>query len=218
MMENKKAIVIGAGVSGLSAAWELKKRGLEVIVLEKNANVGGVVSTFSENGYKAESGTNSVMVTSQKLLDFINEVGLESKMEVSKPVAKKRFFARYSKPRAVPMDPISLLFTRLFSFFGKIRIFCEPFVKKHNPDSEPSIAEFVEKRFGRDVLDYAINPFMAGVYGGDPKKLSIKYAFAPFWNLEQKYGSVIKGAIKSMKLQNCWVFPLLPFDITKRKG
>ena len=123
MMENKKAIVIGAGVSGLSAAWELKKRGLEVIVLEKNANVGGVVSTFSENGYKAESGTNSVMVTSQKLLDFINEVGLESKMEVSKPVAKKRFFARYSKPRAVPMDPISLLFTRLFSFFGKIRIF-----------------------------------------------------------------------------------------------
>ena len=199
MMENKKAIVIGAGVSGLSAAWELKKRGLEVIVLEKNANVGGVVSTFSENGYKAESGTNSVMVTSQKLLDFINEVGLESKMEVSKPVAKKRFFARYSKPRAVPMNPISLLFTRLFSFFGKIRIFCEPFVKKHNPDSEPSIAEFVEKRFGRDVLDYAINPFMAGVYGGDPKKLSIKYAFAPFWNLEQKYGSVIKGAIKSMK-------------------
>lgn len=120
-------------------------------------------------------------------------------MERSKPAAKKRFFVRGGKPRPVPSGPFSLLFTRLFSLFGKLRLLMEPFVGRSDPESEPSVQEFAERRLGKDVSDYAINPFMAGVYGGDPKRLSIKYAFAPFWNLEQKYGSIILGAIKSMK-------------------
>ena len=198
-MENKKAIVIGAGVSGLTAAWELKNRGFDVVVLEKSDRCGGVISTFESGGFRAESGTNSVMVSSRKMLDFVERAGLSDSVEYSKPAAKKRFFARYGKPRAVPTSPFALLFTRLFSFCGKIRLLCEPFVKPSDPESEPSVAEFTERRFGREVLDYAINPFMAGIYGGNPEKLSIKYAFAPFWNFEQKAGSVIRGAIASMK-------------------
>ena len=198
-MENKKAIVIGGGVSGLSVAWELKKNGFDVTVLEKAAETGGVIHTFESGGFRAESGTNSVMVTSQKLLDFFRAAGLEGSVEKSKPAAKKRFFVRGGKPRAVPSGLLSLVFTGLFSLWGKIRLFFEPFAKRSEPDSEPSVAEFTRRRFGADVLDYAINPFMGGVYGGDPDKLSIKYAFAPFWNFEQKYGSIILGAIKSMK-------------------
>ena len=198
-MENKKAIVIGAGVSGLTAAWELKKKGFEVTVLERGDAPGGVIRTFESGGFRAESGTNSVMVTSRRLLEFFDEIGLGNEVERSKPAAKKRFFVRYVKPRADPTGPESLIFTRLFSFFGKIRLLWEPFVPRTDPESEPSVAEFAERRLGKDVSDYAINPFMAGVYGGDPRRLSIKYAFAPFWNLEQKYGSIILGAIKSMK-------------------
>ena len=197
-MENKKAIVIGAGVSGLTAALKLKDKGFNVTVLEKLSRAGGVIDTFEKDGFKAESGSNSVMVQSQKTLDFLDRIGAKAKMEVSNPVAKKRFFVKYGKPQAVPMNPISLLFTRLFSFFGKIRLLCEPFVKKIDAQ-DPSMAEFITHRFGKDVLDYAINPFMAGVYGGDPQKLSAKHAFPPFWNLERKYGSIIRGAIKSMK-------------------
>lgn len=197
-MENKKAIVIGAGVSGMSAALKLRDRGFDVVVLEKAPRAGGVIDTFSENGFKAESGSNSVMVQSRRTLDFLDRIAAKSKMEVSAPAAKKRFFAKYGKPQAVPMSPFSLIATPLFSLAGKLRLLCEPFVKSRSPDDE-SVAAFTLRRFGRDVLDYAINPFMAGVYGGNPEKLAVRYAFAPFWNLEKKYGSVIRGAIKSMK-------------------
>ena len=160
-MENKKAIVIGAGVSGLSAAWELKKKGFEVTVLERRDAPGGVIRTFESGGFRAESGTNSVMVTSPRLLEFFEEIGLGAEVERSKPAAKKRFFVRGGKPRPVPSGPFSLIFTRLFSFFGKLRLLMEPLVGRSDPESEPSVEEFAERRLGKDVSDYAINPFMA---------------------------------------------------------
>jgi len=119
-MENKKAIVIGAGVSGLTSALKLKDKGFDVVVLEKLSRAGGVIDTFEKDGFKAESGSNSVMIQSQKTLDFLDRIGAKAKMEVSNPIAKKRFFVKYGKPQAVPMSPFSLLFTPLFSFFGKI--------------------------------------------------------------------------------------------------
>ena len=196
-MENKKAIVIGAGVSGLCAAVELKMRGFDVTVLERAERPGGVIGTHSEGGFRAESGSNTVMVQSRKTMDFLDKIGLADKVENPLPAAKKRYFARYGKPRAVPMGPLQLLFTRLFTFFGKIRLFFEPFVKPEDPDSDPSIAEFTVRRLGRDALDYAMNPFMGGVYGGDPERLSTRHAFPPFWNFVQKYGSIFRGAAKS---------------------
>ncbi len=196
-MKEGKAIVIGAGISGLSAALELKDRGFDVTVVEKTGRAGGVIGTFSEHGFKAESGSNSVMVQSKRTLDFLEKLGLGEKIEFPTPAAKKRFFVRYGKVRAVPMSPMSLILTRLFTFFGKIRLFFEPFVSKTPADGDPSVAQFTTRRMGKDILDYALNPFMAGIYGGDPEALSMKHAFPPFWNLEQKYGSVIMGAIKA---------------------
>ena len=198
-MENKKALVIGGGISGLCAAARLRRAGFSVVILERKNRAGGVIDTFESDGFKAESGSNTVMIHSQKTLDFLREEGISESVKEANPTAKKRYFVRRGKPRAVPMGPLSLLFTRLFTFAGKIRLLCEPFVKKFPADAEPSVAEFTTARLGRDVLDYAINPFMAGVYGGDPSRLSIRHAFAPFWNLEQKYGSIIRGAIKSIK-------------------
>ena len=181
----KKAIVIGAGISGLCAAIELKKAGFNVTVLEKRERAGGVIGTSARDGFRAESGSNTVMVNSQKTLDFLAEIGLKEKIAISAPSAKKRFFARYGKPQAVPMGPLQLLTTRLFSFTGKLRMLCEPFVKPPQKDSDPSVAEFTVERFGKEVLDYAMNPFRAGIYGADPEKLSIKHAFRRFGTSRQ---------------------------------
>lgn len=109
-------------------------------------------------------------------MDFLDRLAIKSKLETTNPAAKKRFFVKYGKPQAVPMGPLSLLTTPLFSFFGKLRLLCEPFVKPLDAE-DPSMAEFILHRFGKDVLDYAIDPFMGGIYGGSPEKLSAKYAF-----------------------------------------
>ena len=124
----KKAIVIGAGISGLCAAIELKKSGFNVTVVEKRERAGGVIGTTARDGFRAESGSNTVMVNSQKTLDFLMEIGLKDKIVNSSPAAKKRFFARYGKPQAVPMGPLQLLTTRLFSFAGKLRMLFELFI------------------------------------------------------------------------------------------
>ena len=196
LMNRKKAIVIGAGISGLCAAYELRKRGFDVDLLERAPRAGGVIDTFCENGFKAESGTNSVMVRTKATLDFLDEIGLTP--ESSMPSAKKRFFVRYGKPRAVPTGLGAFVFTRLFTPLGKLRLLCEPFVKKAPDDAEDeSVAQFTLRRLGREALDYAMDPFMGGVFGGNCQNLSVKHAFEPFRRFERQYGSVILGAIKS---------------------
>lgn len=195
----RKVLVIGAGISGLSAAWGLKKEGLDVKVLEVKPRAGGVIDTLSESGFRAESGSNSVMIQSQKTLDFIREIGLENRLVHSSAVSRKRFFARNGKICEVPMGPLKMVFSRLFTIRGKFGFLRDFRAPKHDADSDPSVAQFTVDRLGKEALDYGMNPFMAGIYGGSPEKLSMKYAFPPFWNLEQKYGSIIRGAMQSMK-------------------
>jgi len=197
-MESKKAIVIGAGISGLTAAWSLKKQGYEVKIVDKKSKTGGVVDTFVDKGFKAESGTNCIMVHSQKVLDFLDEIGMTDEILEIKSSAKKRYIVKDGKLLAVPTNPISALISKIFSFKGKFRIFKEPFISASDCDKEISVAEFTSRRLGEEVLDYAMNPFMTGVYAGDINRLSAKWALPKLWKLEQKYGSLIKGSFQKM--------------------
>ncbi|MBO7521079.1 MAG: protoporphyrinogen oxidase [Opitutales bacterium] len=195
----KKILIIGGGISGLCAAHALKQKGFEVVLLESKSRAGGVINTFNESGFRAESGSNSVMVQSQKTLDFIESIGLKGRIANSSPVSKKRFFVKNGKICEVPMGPLKMIFSPLFSLAGKFRLLREMNIPPHDPESDPSVAQFTIDRLGKEALDYGMNPFMAGIYGGNPEKLSMKYAFPPFWNLEQKYGSIIKGASAARK-------------------
>lgn len=195
----KKILVIGGGISGLSAAYSLKKKGFEVRLLETRNRVGGVIGTVSESGFRAESGSNSVMVKSRKTLEFINEIGLGHSMIEASKTAKKRFFVKNGKICEVPMNPMKMIFSRLFSIGAKFRFLGDLRAPSFDPEADPSIDEFTVHRLGREAADYGMNPFMAGVYGGDTSKLSARYAFPAFWDLDQKYGSIIRGAMKSMK-------------------
>lgn len=198
-MEKKKALVVGAGVSGLAAAYALREKGYAVKVVDKNNHVGGVISTSEENGFKAESGTNTLMIPSQRVLDFITSIGLERDTLLASETAKKRFFLHGGKPVPMPMSLLDFIKTPLFSPIGKLRLMLEPLVKKFPADANPSVEEFVKARFGKEALENVFDAFFAGIYAGRTDSLAVKYAFPPFWNFEQSGGSVALGAIKARR-------------------
>ena len=111
----------------------------------------------------------------------------------------KRYILRNNRLHPLPMSPPAFLKTKLFSTSAKLRLMAEPFIGRSKDGYYQSIADFVKRRLGKEFLDYAINPFVAGVYAGNPEDLSVKSAFPKLYELEEKYGGLIVGTIKSMK-------------------
>ncbi len=191
-------IVIGAGISGLTVAHKLVRAGKDVIVLESSDTAGGKILTERIDGYLLEAGPNSLRVENQETVDLIEECGLTSRMIEASPNSKKRFILKDGNWVKIPGGPGEALSSPLFSLGGKLRISLELFIPKTKSDDE-SAASFVARRLGKEVLDYAADPFITGIYAGDPQKLSMRYAFPSMWNVEQRYGSLLKGMVKGRK-------------------
>ena len=188
-------IVAGAGISGLTTAWELHRAGLRVMVLEAASRPGGAIGTSREAGALVETGPNSMLETSPLIAKLVGEVGLAAERVEANAAAKKRFILRGGRLIPVPTSPGAFVSTPLFSVATKLGLFREPFVPRHSGKDEETVAGFVRRRLGSEFLDYAINPFVSGVYAGDPERLSVKAAFPRLAELEATYGSLIRGAI-----------------------
>ena len=187
--------IIGAGITGLTAAFKLQQQGVPVTVYEAGDHAGGVIQSVRRNGYLAESGPNTILETAPEIEALIRALGLEERRMYSSPQAEKRYLVRNRKLIALPGSPLGFFGTSLFSAGAKLRLLREPFIAPAPQSEEESLAEFVERRLGQEFLDYAINPFVAGVYAGDPHHLSVKHAFPKLYNLEQRFGSLIKGQV-----------------------
>ncbi len=187
--------IVGGGVTGLVAAFELKRRGVPFTLFEASERVGGVIQTHRERGFLAEDGPNTLLETSPKITGLIQSLAIEPRRWYSDPDNKKRFIVRGGQARELPASPAGFFANSFFSWSAKLALFREPFIKASAPDIEESLAQFVKRRLGQEFLDYAINPMVAGVYAGDPERLSVKHAFAKLHALEQKYGSLIKGQV-----------------------
>jgi oxygen-dependent protoporphyrinogen oxidase len=196
---NKKIVVIGAGISGLSTAYLLSKKGFDVTVIEKNNSVGGSIESVFENGFLFDRGPNSALETTPVIGQLIHELELEPELLYASKQANKRYILRDNKLHSLPMSPQGLIKTKLFSGKAKLRLMAEPFIGRSNDGYYQSLAEFVKRRLGQEFLDYAINPFVAGVYAGRPEDLSVKSAFPKLYALEEKYGGLIIGTIRSIR-------------------
>jgi len=195
---NKKIAIIGSGLTGLTTALYLKKAGVEFQVFEKADRSGGVIQTYHENGFTYEAGPNSGMLSRPEVPELLEELEDECTLEPADETAKARWIWKNGKWHPLPSGLVSGVTTPLFSFPDKLRILGEPFRKK-GEDPNESLAGLVLRRMGKSFLDYAIDPFILGIYSGDPSKLVTKYAFPKLYNLEQNYGSFIGGSIKKAR-------------------
>ncbi|MBS2096697.1 protoporphyrinogen oxidase [Carboxylicivirga linearis] len=196
--QHYSVVVLGAGVTGLTLAHHLNKKGTNFLVLDKKPRHGGVIHTKSKNGFIYESGPNTGVISHPEAVALFDDLKDLIRVEKGNDVVKTRFVMKNGKWHALPQGLISAVTTPLFSLKDKFRILGEPF-RKPGVDPDESLAELVKRRMGKSFLDYAIDPFILGIYAGDPSLLITRHAMPKLYNLEQNYGSFIKGSIKKRK-------------------
>ncbi|HLK98389.1 MAG TPA: protoporphyrinogen oxidase [Hymenobacter sp.] len=193
--------IIGAGISGLTLAYELQQRGIDYRLWEASAEPGGYIRSRrdpvpdSQQTYLRELGPNSLLGDADLLL-WLDELGLTPQLTFSKPVSKDRYIFRHGQYRQLPVGPPSLLFGSFFSWKTKLAVLGELGNKTTSPPGE-TLAQFFRRRFSAEIVDYALAPFVAGIYAGDPERLLVSETFPVLLRYEQDHGSVLRGLIKN---------------------
>lgn len=196
--ESINIAVIGAGLTGLTTAFYLKKYGFNFHVFEKNDRAGGVIQTHHVDGFTLEAGPNTGSMSRPEAYELFEDLGKDCKLETADESAKARWIWLNGKWQVIPSGLIGGITTPLFSFTDKLRLLGEPFRKKGtNPDE--TLAQLVRRRMGKTFLRNAVDPFISGVYSGDPEKLITRFALPRLYDLEQKYGSFIWGGIQKAR-------------------
>ncbi len=192
---NLDCIVVGGGISGLVCAHRLRQAGVEAGLLEQSSRLGGMIETVRQDGFQFECGPQSFLLTDDAL-DVVRSLGIEGRLQLADPKAP-RFVVHRGALCPVPMSPPALFATPLLSRATKLRLLAEPFRRAVPPDGDESVASFIRRKFGEDLLQNLVGPFVSGVHAGDPEKLSVASAFPFLAEWERQHGSVIRGAMRS---------------------
>ena len=192
-----RVIVIGAGVSGLACAFHLRERRIPFLLLERSDRVGGLIDSYQEAGFFFESGPQSFRLT-PALNELITAAGLGDSLLKADPRAP-RFILHGGKLVPAPMSPVRLFFTSLLDTRSVMHILREPLGRSRPPLADETVAAFTRRKFGEQVLQNFVAPFVSGIYAGDAEKLSMRASFPEVHEWESRHGSIIRGAIKSMR-------------------
>lgn len=198
MKQQHEIVVIGAGLTGLSTAFHLHRQGRDVVILEKADRVGGQIHTYHENGFTFESGPNTGVVSFPEVAELFQMLEGSCQLEIARESSKRRLIWKGNRFHELPSSPVSAITTPLFRLSDKFRILGEPWRKKGTDPDEP-VGALAARRLGKSFYEYAVDPFVSGVYAGDPMKLTTRYALPKLYNLEANYGSFIRGAIAKAK-------------------
>ncbi len=194
MNGRRDVVIVGGGISGLTVAYFLRRAGLAVTVLEAGDSPGGTMKTVAEGGWLVETGPNSALETTPLFGEMFDGLGITGERLYADDAAGRRYILRDGTLHPLPMSPGAFIASSLWSAGGKLRLLKEPFVGR--AAEEETVAGFVRRRLGPEFLDYAINPFVAGVYAGDPSSLSVRAAFPKLYALEQRYGGLVRGMVR----------------------
>ena len=194
-----KIAIIGGGISGLTLAWYLQQAGVAYELFEADKRAGGNLHTWpTPEGYLLEAGPNSLQLSTE-LEELLADLGLNDQIEDAAAVSQHRYVLREGRYQILPGSPPTLLTNGFFSLKAKWQLLKE-FVQPAAPiDTTETVAHFFRRRFGPEIVDYAVNPFMAGIYAGDPEKLLLYKTFPQLAALEQEHGSVLRGLMKTGK-------------------
>src|ERR1700704_4812570 len=197
MNSSAPAVVIGAGISGLVCAYALNKAGIDVLVLEAASRVGGVICSDRRDGFLLELGAQSFSGTAT-LRALCAELGLAEQL-LQAPANAPRYVLIGGKLKQVPLNPVAMLVSSLLSPATKWKIARDAFGATSAPEIDESVAAFVRRKFGAELLDRLVAPFVSGIYAGDPERLSLRSAFPQLHDAEKSAGSVIRGMMRAAK-------------------
>jgi oxygen-dependent protoporphyrinogen oxidase len=195
----KRIAIVGAGITGLTAASELAAAGQAVTVFEASDRVGGAIRTVHRDGWLVEAGPNTALLRDASLDPLLERAGLASQLQIANPAAARRFIVRYGRPNALPANLWQAIVTPVFNFRGKLRVLAEPFIRQNRDNPDETLAAFARRRVGQEFLDYAVNPFIGGVYACAPEELCVRHALPRLWRLEQNHGSLVRGTIALLR-------------------
>lgn len=201
-----RAAIIGGGIGGLAAAFHLRELAatkefpLEVALFERDATLGHALGTVRQGGFVIETGADSFLSEKPWALDLVKRLGLESELIGTQERFRKTFVVRAGRLVEVPegfmlLAPtrfLPVLKSRLFSLRGKLRMALEPLVPPRR-DGDESLASFVTRRLGREVLERVAQPLVGGIYTADPDVLSLEATMPRFLEMERRYGSLFRG-------------------------
>lgn len=195
-MQTYDCIVVGAGISGLSVAYGLSRRDARVVVVERAATVGGALcSETTDDGFVLDHGTQTISSDNPTLWQHFGELGIAQDRLIAK--SQRVYLPHRGHLQPLSISPFSMVRSPLLSTRGKLRLFAEPLLPRTRAEDE-SITSFFDRRLGPEFMRGVVDPFVAGVFGGDPDNLSMRSMFPHLWKLEQHHGSLTWGLISQI--------------------
>jgi protoporphyrinogen/coproporphyrinogen III oxidase len=196
-----RAVVVGGGVAGLSAAHRLVERGVEVVLLEAGDRLGGTIATERVGGFVVEGGPDAILTEKPWAVALCERVGFGPELVGTRDGERRTWVVRDGRLAPLPdgflllapTDLRALAASPLFSWRGKLRMALDLVLPRGPDAADESLASFVRRRFGTEALVRVAEPLVGGIYTADAERLSLAATMPRFRDLERRHRSVILG-------------------------
>jgi oxygen-dependent protoporphyrinogen oxidase len=209
----KRIAIIGGGIAGLTAAFYLEKArragaDLQWVLFEKSDRLGGVMRTERRDGFVIEAGPDSFLSAKLDASQLCQELGIGDQLITSNDPTRKTYILVKGKLVPIPQGLEFMVPTRvwpmattpLFSFKTKLRMAAELFSSARRDAGDESVGDFVRRHFGQEMVDRVAEPLLAGVYGGNAERLSIRAVLPRFAEMERQHGSLVRATLRAKAL------------------